>query len=169
MQSFLWVSIFTLGKLKDNKVCIRLLHTLKVCNLFFGGIFSHTYLLKSVHFGTWAVLPTLLKRSFNHSCFVAHYTLAHAYKLTLWTLSNMNVVRKVTVSTQTLPSPFSMFLRVINMVKVLLYTPTEWDLFITSYDLQDIRQGYSYTPYEVIHVCYEILYRCRFKSNPCAL
>ena len=35
-------------------MCIRSLHTLKVCNLFFGGIFSHTYLLKGVHIGTWA-------------------------------------------------------------------------------------------------------------------
>ena len=38
----------------DKKVCIRPLHTSNVCDLFFGGIFSHSYLLKGVHFVTLA-------------------------------------------------------------------------------------------------------------------
>ena len=50
---------FEVCKLEDNKVSIRLMHTSKVCNLFFGGFSSHTYLLKGVHFGTWAQKLTL--------------------------------------------------------------------------------------------------------------
>jgi len=38
----------------NDQVCIMTLHTSKVCNLFFGGIFPYAYLLKGVHFGTWA-------------------------------------------------------------------------------------------------------------------
>ena len=44
-------------------MCITPLYTSKVCNLFFGGIFSHTYLLKGVHFGTWAVFSSMTVKS----------------------------------------------------------------------------------------------------------
>lgn len=40
---------FLLGKLEDDEVCIKSLHTLRVCILFFGGNFSYAYLLKGVN------------------------------------------------------------------------------------------------------------------------
>ena len=61
------VFCFASRKLKDNKVCITPLHTSKVCNIFFGGVFSHTYLLKGVHFGTLAERTSGISFNFHRN------------------------------------------------------------------------------------------------------